>query len=115
MSIHSIKKDAYARIGTDGTQAVITYTLYDYYVEVSFFSLASPHFLLLTLPLSQTYGPPESAKFRKAQTNFIKSLASYSVICYLLQLKDRHNGNILVDRDGHLIRSWRILRSLLPR
>lgn len=55
--------------------------------------------------LPQTYGSPDSPKYRKAQANFIKSLASYSVICYLLQLKDRHNGNILVNRDGHLIRA----------
>lgn len=54
--------------------------------------------------IPQTYGSPDSAKFRKAQDAFCKSLASYSVICYLLQLKDRHNGNILIDKTGHLIR-----------
>jgi phosphatidylinositol kinase/protein kinase (PI-3 family) len=53
----------------------------------------------------QTFGSPTSSAFRKAQDAFVKSLASYSVICYLLQLKDRHNGNILVDREGHLIRA----------
>ena len=45
-----------------------------------------------------------SSSYRKAQNNFMTSLASYCVISYILQLKDRHNGNILVDRLGRVIR-----------
>ncbi len=45
-------------------------------------------------------GTPE---FRKAQNNFVESLAGYSIMTYILQVKDRHNGNILLRDDGHLI------------
>jgi len=41
--------------------------------------------------------------FVQAQKKFTESLAGYSLISYLFQLKDRHNDNILIDAEGHLI------------
>jgi phosphatidylinositol 4-kinase len=41
--------------------------------------------------------------FEEAQINFTRSLAGYSLICYYLQIKDRHNGNILIDMYGNII------------
>lgn len=49
------------------------------------------------------YGGPDSPAFKAAQTNFMQSLAAYSLVSYLLGLKDRHNGNIMIDTRGHLI------------
>lgn len=117
ISVHSLKKDAYARMAAAATTTASTaangatpngastfgsYTLFDHFVA--------------------TFGEPDSRGFRKAQDRFLVSLASYSIVCYLLQIKDRHNGNILVDRDGHVIRpsSDRDLRGMsadatLPR
>jgi len=51
----------------------------------------------------QTYGGPTSKAFLAAQRNFMQSLAGYSIISYLLGLKDRHNGNIMIDTRGHII------------
>ncbi len=34
---------------------------------------------------------------RKAKENFVRSLAGSSILTYVLKLKDRHNGNILID------------------
>lgn len=33
----------------------------------------------------------------------MKSLVGSSILTYALRLKDRHNGNILIDREGHII------------
>ena len=38
-----------------------------------------------------------------ALKNFTESVAGYSIVSYILNLKDRHNKNILIDRDCHII------------
>ena len=49
------------------------------------------------------YGKPSSDEYKKAQNNFADSLSAYSLASYILQIKDRHNGNILIDIEGHLM------------
>jgi phosphatidylinositol 4-kinase len=41
--------------------------------------------------------------FEEAQKNFTESLAAYSLVNYIINIKDRHNGNILLDMNGHII------------
>ncbi|KAI8809253.1 kinase-like domain-containing protein [Cladochytrium replicatum] len=80
ISIHSIKKMGQTKAMTDASQ---TFTLYH-------------HFL-------REFGHPSGADFMAAQDNFMRSLAAYSILSYVLQIKDRHDGNILVDSSGHLV------------
>lgn len=84
MSIHSIKKSLTEISITQGENLKgRIFTLKDYF--------------------DRLYGSEESYKYRQAQDNFASSLASYSIICYILQIKDRHNGNIMLDNEGHII------------
>ncbi|KAI7182018.1 phosphatidylinositol 3 [Hortaea werneckii] len=72
---NSISRDMLGREAVNG--------LYDYFVS--------------------KYGSEDSIRFQEARSNFVKSMAAYSIISYLLQFKDRHNGNIMVDDAGHIL------------
>lgn len=49
------------------------------------------------------FGPEDLIGFQTARTAFVKSLAAYLIILYLLRFKDRHNGNIMYDDHGHIL------------
>ncbi|KAF2361498.1 Phosphatidylinositol 3-/4-kinase catalytic domain [Trinorchestia longiramus] len=51
----------------------------------------------------QEFGDTNSEEFLSAQRKFVESCAAYSLVCYIVQVKDRHNGNILLDNEGHII------------
>jgi len=71
--------------------------------------LSDPHGYQTQSHLRQTNNPYNRANirkglsFEKAQDNFLRSLVGYSLVCYILQIKDRHNANILLDREGHIM------------
>nr|ACS29271.1 pik1 [Meyerozyma guilliermondii] len=84
MSIHSIKKSLTELSIANGENVKGTiFTLKDYF--------------------EKKYGSPNSVRYVRAQDCFARSLASYSILCYVLQIKDRHNGNIMLDDEGHII------------
>jgi len=49
------------------------------------------------------WGDAASPSFIAAQRRFAESMAAYSLATYFLQVKDRHNGNILLDHRGRVI------------
>lgn len=85
MSVHSIKKAL--------TKKMIEDHELD---ERGGIATLSEHFV-------RAFGNPEGFKYKRAQNNFASSLAAYSLICYILRVKDRHNGNIMIDNEGHVV------------
>ena len=41
--------------------------------------------------------------FTQIQMNFANSLAGFCLLSYYLDIKDRHNGNIMINRDGRIM------------
>ena len=51
----------------------------------------------------RAFGPRSSRAHRRAERAFCSSCAAWAVVTYLLQIKDRHNGNILLRADGAIV------------
>lgn len=61
----------------------------------------APGYTTLRQLFVSRYGPADSDGFKKAQAEFSRSLAGYSILMWLLLLRDRHNANLMLDDDGH--------------
>jgi phosphatidylinositol 4-kinase B len=96
MSIHSIKKGLTSTFVDEAGRIRTKYgTLKDHFV--------------------QKFGPEKSTTYVTAQSNFIRSLAGYSIATYVLSLRDRHNSNVLIDEEGHIVRTSQSKSRLTPQ
>ena len=50
-----------------------------------------------------SFGRPDGAEFEAARRTMARSLAASSVLCFLMWIKDRHNGNLLVNSTGAIV------------
>ncbi|KAE9347325.1 hypothetical protein PF008_g7860 [Phytophthora fragariae] len=48
-------------------------------------------------------GEHDPVRLERARANFITSMAAYSLFSYIFLVKDRHNGNIMLDTEGHVV------------
>mmetsp|Transcript_17408 Transcript_17408/g.22768 ORF Transcript_17408/g.22768 Transcript_17408/m.22768 type:complete len:838 (-) Transcript_17408:1408-3921(-) len=58
-----------------------------------------PNFITLKDFFPRFFGKDE----KEARVRFCESLAGYCIVSYLLQIKDRHNGNLLLHAQGYII------------
>lgn len=72
-------------------------------VSVHSLKARTPNFSSLLDYFERAYGDKDTQSFRAAQRRFIRSMAGYSLVTYFLQIKDRHNGNIMLDALGHVV------------
>eukprot|EP00467_Chlorarachnion_reptans_P026403 CAMPEP_0114501480 /NCGR_PEP_ID=MMETSP0109-20121206/8518_1 /TAXON_ID=29199 /ORGANISM="Chlorarachnion reptans, Strain CCCM449" /LENGTH=845 /DNA_ID=CAMNT_0001679207 /DNA_START=129 /DNA_END=2663 /DNA_ORIENTATION=+ len=62
-----------------------------------------PNFTSLADFFEGFYGQRGTSRHEQAQRNFVESMAAYSLVTYIFAIKDRHNGNIMLDREGRII------------
>ncbi|KAF6002176.1 Phosphatidylinositol 4-kinase beta [Cyanidiococcus yangmingshanensis] len=72
-------------------------------VSVHSLKKRTPNFISLREYFERAYGAPGTSAFTKAVRNFTESMAGYSLATYLFQVRDRHNGNIMLAASGHVI------------
>merc|ERR1712013_750075 len=72
-------------------------------VSISRLKHSVTNFQSLRKFFEQFYGPVGSPGFTQAQRNFVESMAGYSLVSYFLQIKDRHNDNILLTSEGRVV------------
>ncbi|CAM9792626.1 unnamed protein product, partial [Phaeothamnion confervicola] len=63
----------------------------------------TPNYVSMRDFFDRLYMGRAAGLYGRAQDNFVRSLAGYSIITYILQVKDRHNANIMLDNRGHII------------
>eukprot|EP00178_Gracilaria_changii_P016599 TRINITY_DN47842_c0_g1_i1.p1 TRINITY_DN47842_c0_g1~~TRINITY_DN47842_c0_g1_i1.p1 ORF type:complete len:842 (-),score=153.97 TRINITY_DN47842_c0_g1_i1:826-3180(-) len=63
----------------------------------------SPNVITLKDYFVGVFGGRGSQGHKRAVRNFVHSMAGYSIVQYLMNIKDRHNGNLMIDAEGHII------------
>lgn len=83
VSMHSIKKAFVLSSSAPQRTALESWSLRSHYIK--------------------QFGSPDGVPYCAAREAFVRSLAAYSLLTYIFAIRDRHNGNILIDTRGHLI------------
>lgn len=90
-SLHGLKKQMMSTVqmqkAKGGTPKIATPTLGDWFEE----------------RFGGAGGESGRKEMETAKRRYAQSLAAYAVVCYIMQIKDRHNGNILVEQTGRIV------------
>eukprot|EP00428_Durinskia_dybowskii_P079935 CAMPEP_0170429690 /NCGR_PEP_ID=MMETSP0117_2-20130122/40446_1 /TAXON_ID=400756 /ORGANISM="Durinskia baltica, Strain CSIRO CS-38" /LENGTH=1104 /DNA_ID=CAMNT_0010689083 /DNA_START=733 /DNA_END=4047 /DNA_ORIENTATION=+ len=79
------------------------------------FTTLSSYFIKTYCDSNNSCGEVNHSAYDQALKNFAASLAAYSLFSYLLLIKDRHNGNLMIDSAGHILHiDFGFLLSIAP-